>query len=275
MRLVPQTSGAGITFIRTDLADQPEAARCLSARYDHVVDTRLSTTIGNRQGVTISTIEHLMAALAGCGVDDVAVEIDGAEVPIMDGSSQPFVDAIRQAGIVSNGKDRHYLRVLKLVEVRSDDGWARLSPADGFEIDVVIDFPNRAIGRQRWRAQDFSRDDHDFDTELAGARTFGFVDDFDSLRQIGLAQGASLENTIAIKKHADDQLQGTILNRHMLRYQDEFVRHKALDALGDLALAGAPLIGRFESYKGGHRLNNELLCALFADKSCYMIEHGI
>ena len=270
MRLAPQTSGAGITFIRTDLTDQPEAARSVSARYDHVVDTRLSTTIANPHGVRLSTIEHLMAAFFGCGVDDARVEIDGAEVPIMDGSSRPFVDAIKRAGIVSNGMDRHSIRVLKSVEVKSNGGWARLSPAARFELDVIIDFPNAVIGRQR-----FTATPSDFTAHFADARTFGFVDDLDQLRQMGLAQGASLENTIAIKKHAHDDRHGEILNEGELRYRDEFVRHKALDALGDLALAAAPLIGRFESYKGGHHLNHQLLCALFADKTCYSIEDEI
>ena len=270
LRLCPQQSGKGIIFLRTDLKDEMGAPQSFTARYDKVIDTRLCTTIGNEQGGHISTIEHLMAAFAGCGIDDVLVEIDNAEVPVMDGSSQIFVEAIAQAGIVELDSIRDYIHIAKKVEVKQKDGWASLSPSSQFEMSVTIDFPNEVIGRQNFSTQGESEAwMGDFQDKMASARTFGFIEDLDHLRKMGLAQGSSLDNTIAIEKDKSDGRKGRILNERGLRFDNEFARHKALDALGDLALAGAPLIGRFESYKGGHGLNNQLLRALFADPSAY------
>ena len=274
MRLRPhEGSGHGIMFIRTDLADRPSEETRLHARYDNVVDTQLSTTIGNDHGVTLSTVEHLMAAFAGCGLDDVVVEINGAEVPIMDGSSHIFVEAIRDAGIMTNGRKRNYIRVLAPVLVEEGDAWARLSPADEFEMEVSIDFPDRVIGQQSFRtAGQNGCWPINFDKDIAAARTFGFVDDLDRLRAMGFALGANLDNTIAIAKDEDGV--DSIMNDQGLRFDNEFVRHKALDAIGDLALAGAPLIGRFESYRGGHGLNNRLLRRLFARADNFCLEEA-
>ncbi len=263
----------GIVFIRTDLADRPPEETHLSARYDRVVDTRFSTTIGNDYGVTISTIEHLMAAFAGCGVDDAVVEIDGAEVPIMDGSSHIFVEEIRKAGIATNGKARNYIRVLMPVAVEEGDAWAQLVPADEFEMDVAIDFDNPVIGKQQFRTAGQNGSwPISFNKELAAARTFGFAEDLDRMRDMGLARGVSLDNTIGIAK--DSQGKDSIMNQQGLRFADEFVRHKALDAVGDLALAGAPLIGRFASYKSGHSLNNLLLRKFFHQADNFRFEHS-
>ncbi len=262
LHLMPRESGEGIRFTRTDLPHRPQ----FHASYDKVVDTRLCTTLGSAQGDRLSTVEHLMAALCGCGIDDVAIEIDGEEVPVMDGSSKVFVDAIQQVGVKPNGKRRDYLRVLKKVEARAGDSWARLMPADTFQMKVEIDFDNPVIGKQSFSIEAPTSSDIAFAENFGAARTFGFFDDLEKLRTFGLAQGSSLDNTIAIKDKK-------IMNEGTLRYENEFARHKALDALGDLALATLPLIARFESYKGGHRLNNELLHALFADKTCYTIGH--
>ena len=274
MRLRPhEGSGHGIMFIRTDLADRPSEETRLQARYDNVVNTQLSTTIGNDHGVTISTIEHLMAAFAGCGLDDVVVELKGAEVPIMDGSSHIFVEAIRDAGIMTNGKKRDYIRVLSAVLVEDGDAWARLSPADEFEMEVSIDFPDQVIGQQSFRtAGQNGCWPINFDKDIASARTFGFVDDLARLRAQGFALGANLDNTLAIARDEDGVER--IMNDQGLRYDNEFVRHKALDAIGDLALAGAPLIGRFESHKGGHGLNNRLLRALFGQADNFCLEEA-
>lgn len=264
LRLVPQPSGTGIFFVRTDLQTQVK----VDAVYSNVVDTRLRTTIGNKTGAKFSTIEHLMAALAGCGIDDVKVEVDGAEIPVMDGSSKVFVEAIEKAGIVQNGMLREYIYILKPVEVKEGDAWARLVPSEQFEMNVEIDFDDRVIGKQSFCTSDEgNKGDISFAKNFASARTFGFVGDLEKLNQIGFAQGSSLDNTIAIQ---NDE----ILNEKGLQFDNEFARHKALDALGDLALAGTPIIGRFESYKSGHGLNNKLLHALFADNSCYNTRHA-
>ncbi len=274
MKLRPhEDSGHGIMFIRTDLADRPPGETRLYPRYDKVVNTQLSTTIGNDHGVTLSTVEHLMAAFSGCGLDDVVVEIDGDEVPIMDGSSHIFVEAIHEVGIMTNGKKRSYIRVLAPVSVEEGDAWARLLPADDFEMEVSIDFAGQVIGQQNFCISGQNGCcPIDFDKELALARTFGFVEDLDRLRGMGLARGASLDNTIAIVR--DDNGKESIMKEQSLRFADEFVRHKALDAVGDLALAGAPLIARFESYKGGHRLNNRLLHKLFDQADNFRLEEA-
>jgi UDP-3-O-[3-hydroxymyristoyl] N-acetylglucosamine deacetylase len=263
LRLLPAKSGAGISFTRTDLPHRPK----FYASYDQVVDTRLCTTLGSESGDSLSTVEHLMAAISGCGIDDLDIEVGGAEVPVMDGSAKVFVDAIKQADIQPNGKPRQFLVITKAVEVRAGDSFARLTPADNFQMKVEIDFPNKTIGKQSFEIEAPSSSQVNLDSHFAAARTFGFYEDLEKLRAMGLAQGSSLENTIAIK---DD----VVMNKGDLRYDNEFARHKALDALGDLALATLPIIGIFHSFKGGHSLNNQLLHALFADKTCYTIRHA-
>jgi UDP-3-O-[3-hydroxymyristoyl] N-acetylglucosamine deacetylase len=216
--------------------------------------------VGDPSRGSVSTVEHLMAALRGLGVDNVIVEIDGPEMPIMDGSSQVFVEAIDQVGLEILARRRRSIRVLKPVRVELGRAWAELRPYErGFRLDVEIDFDTALIGRQR-KAMELSPES--FRRELARARTFGFVKDVETLWKHGLALGSSLDNSVAL---GEDR----ILNPEGLRFTDEFVRHKALDAVGDLALAGAPLIGKFRSYCGGHKLNFMMLEALFADSSAW------
>jgi len=254
----PAGAGVGVKFIRSDL----EPGISIPARYDSVCGTDLCTAIGDGSGASVSTIEHLMSALAGLGVDNAIVEVDGAETPIMDGSASGFVEAIEEAGLAELPAPRRFVKVLKKVRVESGASFAELSPCGrGLKLDVEVHFDCEVIGRQRSRF-DLTRDA--YLREVARARTFGFIRDVERLWKAGMALGASLDNTIAI----GDQ---RVLNPEGLRYRDEFVRHKTLDAVGDLALAGLPLIGAFRSYRGGHRLNVGVLQALFADKSAYRV----
>jgi UDP-3-O-[3-hydroxymyristoyl] N-acetylglucosamine deacetylase len=263
MILHPAEANHGIAFLRTNLAGGHD--RLIDARHLAVTATELCTVIGDRESGAVATIEHLMAALAGLGVDNVLVEIDGPEVPILDGSSAPFIDAIDQVGLVSLGAARRYLKVLKPVRVTQGKAFAELLPNDrGFKLDVEIDFPTPIIGRQR-KAVDLSPSV--FRREISRARTFGFMRDVEKLWGAGFALGASLDNTVAI---GDDG----ILNPEGLRYTDEFVRHKILDAVGDLSLSGLPLLGAYRSYCGGHRMNFLVLEALFASRSNYAIVDG-
>jgi UDP-3-O-[3-hydroxymyristoyl] N-acetylglucosamine deacetylase len=255
MTLGPAAPDTGVVFRRVDLPGQP----LVRARYDQVTDLRLCSTIGAGEGVSVGTVEHLMAAFAGLGVDNVVVEIDGPEVPVMDGSSAPFVFLIECADLIDQVAPRRYLKVLKPVEVRDGLASAALLPDDDFSIAFEIDFSNPMIGRQ---AAEFYLAPGRFKADLARARTFGFVQEVEQLRAMGLARGGSLENAVVLG--AD-----RILNDDGLRYDDEFVRHKALDALGDLYLAGGPILGRYEGCRSGHALNNRLLHALFADKSAF------
>jgi len=233
----------------------------IPAEVGYVENLTLCTVIGDDTGVTVGTVEHLLAALRGLSVDNCYIEIDSKEVPIMDGSSAPFVNAIDQAGIRELPEPRKYIKVLKPVRVQEGDSWGELTPHSGFHLDVEIEFDTPVIGRQRLA---FDINPGVFRHELALARTFGFMRDVEKLWKAGLALGASLDNTIAI---GDD----TILNREGLRCPMEFVRHKMLDAVGDLALAGYPLLGAYRSVRGGHRLNASVLKALFADSSAWTL----
>jgi UDP-3-O-[3-hydroxymyristoyl] N-acetylglucosamine deacetylase len=265
VRLVlhPAEANHGIAFLRTGLASGHD--RIIDARHIAVTATELCTVIGDRESGAVATIEHLMAALTGLGVDNVLVEIDGAEVPILDGSSAPFIDAIDQVGLVSLKSARRYLKVLKPVRIEQGKAFAELAPNErGFRLDVEIDFADPVIGRQR-KAVDLSP--AVFRKDISRARTFGFMRDVEKLWSAGFALGSSLENTVAI---SDDG----IMNPEGLRYSDEFVRHKILDAIGDLALGGLPILGAYRSYCGGHRMNFKVLEALFADRSNYAIVDG-
>jgi UDP-3-O-[3-hydroxymyristoyl] N-acetylglucosamine deacetylase len=254
----PAGAGVGIKFIRSDL----EPGISIPARYDSVCATDLCTAVGESSGANISTIEHLMSALAGLGVDNAIVEVDGAEMPIMDGSSSVFVEAVEEAGLAELPAPRRFIKVLKKVRVENGAAFAELSPCSkGFKLDIEVHFECSVIGRQRAQFE-LTRDS--YRREVSRARTFGFLKDVERLWKAGMALGASLDNTVAI---GDER----VLNPEGLRYRDEFVRHKALDAIGDLALAGLPLIGSFRSYRGGHRLNVSVLEALFADKSAYRV----
>jgi UDP-3-O-[3-hydroxymyristoyl] N-acetylglucosamine deacetylase len=254
LTLHPAPADHGIVFRRTDRA---AAAADVAARWDNVADTRMCTTLANAAGTAVGTVEHLLAALAGYAVDNCLVEIDGPEVPIMDGSAEPFAFLIECVGLVDQDAPRRAIEILKVVRAGDDRHYATLSPASSTALSFEIDFENAVVARQR-----LSLDlrDHTFRDELARARTFGFAHEVEQLRRMGLARGGSLDNAVVI---AEDR----ILNREGLRFPDEFVRHKILDALGDLYLAGGPLIGRFHGHRAGHALNNQLLRALFANRA--------
>jgi len=260
LELVPAEAGSGIWFRRTDLPGTPLVA----ARWDGVRESVLCTTVGEDEPATVMTVEHLVAALAGLGVDNVVIELDGPEVPAMDGSAAPFVFLIECAGLEEQAAPRRYVEVLRPVRVSDGEARAALTPSDGFSIGFDIDFRAAAIGRQRGYF-DAARDS--FKRTLAGARTFGLIEEVEHMRSRGLALGGSLDNAVVV---ADDQ----VLNAGGLRYRDEFVRHKMLDTLGDLALAGAPILGHFHGSRSGHALNNRLLRALFADARAWRMVDG-
>jgi UDP-3-O-[3-hydroxymyristoyl] N-acetylglucosamine deacetylase len=254
MTLHPAAPDSGIVFRRADRGGAEVAAR-----WTNVVDTSLCTTIGNREGVTVGTIEHLMAALAGLEVDNCLVELDGPEVPVMDGSASPFVFLIECAGIAEQDAPRRAVKILKPVTVGDGRKSATLSPDQGFTVSFEIDFDSRAIKRQEIG---IAFEDGTFRTEVSRARTFGFLHEVEGMRAAGLARGGSLDNAVVIDGDR-------IMNEDGLRYADEFVRHKVLDAVGDLYLAGAPLIGHFHGVRSGHALNRQILEALFADPSAW------
>ena len=231
------------------------------AHVRHVKNLTLCTVIGDDAGVTISTVEHLLAALRGLAVDNCYIEIDSKEVPIMDGSSAPFVDAIDEVGLRELQAPRKFIKVLKPIRVQDGDCWGEIAPHSGFHLDVEINFDTPVIGAQRMAVE---MTPGIFRNEICRARTFGFMRDVEKLWKAGLALGANLTNTVAI---GDDK----IMNREGLRYNQEFVRHKMLDAVGDLSLAGHPMLCAFRSVRGGHKLNSNVLQALFADTTAWSI----
>ena len=254
----PAPAHTGIVFVRTDVCDRDNR---VAATGEAVCRTQLGTVIGNAAGVTVATIEHLMAAFAMLGVDNAVVEVDGPEMPIMDGSSLPFVRVLDRAGLRSQDAARGYIEILDTVEVIEGDKRATLKPADGFEMAFEIVFDTAAIGRQ---SVDLAMDEQAFREELADCRTFGFLRDVEMLRANGLARGGSLENCVVIDGDR-------VLNPEGLRRPDEFVRHKALDAIGDLYTLGGPILGRFEGVCAGHGLNNALVRALIARPDAWRV----
>lgn len=256
--IIPMPIDTGIAFRRTDLPGQP----LIPARFDRVVDTRMCTVLAGESGATVGTVEHLMAALAGCGIDNCEIHVDGPEVPIMDGSSSAFVDAIQGAGVVSQDAPRRVIRILKDITVEDGNARVTLTPSDRFRVDVEIAYDNDVIGRQRVRLGIVNGA---FCKELSNARTYGFLHEVDALRSMGLARGGSLDNAIVVDGE-------TILNNDGLRCDDEFVRHKALDAVGDMYLAGAQIIGAFEGHCSGHTTNNAVLRALFAQPDAWVFD---
>lgn len=252
MVLSPAASGAGIVFRRADLGID------IPARYDLVSETNLGTVIASG-GASVGVVEHLMAAVAGAEIDDLLVTLDGPEPPILDGDALSYLMLLEQAGFKEQAMPRGAIKVLKRVEVSHKDTSAALVPADALEYDMAIEFPTKAIGRQTFHLV-FSGEA--FRRDIAPARTFGFVHELDMLKTMNRGHGASLDNTLAIDGD-------TLVNKGLMRFADEFVRHKILDAIGDMALAGGPLIARFEGRKSGHALNNALLRALFADRANY------
>ena len=259
--LNPSKAGSGITFLRT--AEDGKIDQLIPAHIKNVGDTRLCTILGDPKGMFVATVEHLLAALRGMNVDNVLIEIDGPEVPVMDGSSAAFVKAIRTVGLKTLAAPRRYIRILRPVEVKNGDSTAVLLPHNGTRFDVEIDFTSTAIGRQRFIVE---MTPDNFDRDISTARTFGFLAEAKQLRAAGLAQGSSLENSVVIDD--DDK----IINEDGLRFDDEFVRHKLLDAIGDLALAGAQILGEYRSVRGGHKLNAMMLEALFANPDCWCFE---
>ncbi|EKF59503.1 MAG: UDP-3-O-acyl-N-acetylglucosamine deacetylase [Agrobacterium albertimagni] len=258
--LQPAEAGTGIVFVRQHDDGSTSEYRAVSA---HVGNTDLCTVLGTNPARSVATIEHVMAAFYALGLDNVVVEVDGAEMPIMDGSSEVFIDAIEQVGITNLGVKRRYIRVTKPVRIEAGGSWSEFRPYDGTRFEVEIDFDSKLIGRQKWEG-DLTAET--FKTELSRARTFGFMRDVERLWAAGFALGSSLENSVVI---SDDD---TVINVEGLRYEkDEFVRHKTLDAVGDLALAGAQFIGCYRSYRGGHKMNANALKALLSDPTAYEV----
>ena len=255
MQLYPAEADYGIKFIRKDIKDN----NVIEALWSNVSNTKLSTTISNQYGISVSTIEHLMSALSGLHIDNTKIEIDGPEVPIMDGSSIKFVDLIDKTSTQSLNKRRKILKVKKNIKIQNNDSSVELKPNNQFSIDFEIDFPSKLVSKQSCQLQLVNGN---YKTDIASARTFGFERDVNMLRSNGLALGGSLDNAVVVGENK-------ILNSDGLRFKDEFVRHKILDSIGDLYLAGSPIQGYFLGNKSGHHLNNLLLRSLFADKSNY------
>ncbi|MDB5451680.1 MAG: lpxC [Caulobacteraceae bacterium] len=254
----PAAADTGIVFVRTDVGGRDNQIRPSA---EAVCKTQLGTVITNAAGVTVATIEHLMAALVMLGIDNAVVELDGPEMPIMDGSSAPFVRILDRAGKREQANPRRFIEIVENVVVTDGDKRAALSPSDRFEVAFEIQFPTAVIGRQ---SVDLEMDEAAFRSELADCRTFGFLHEVEALRAIGLARGGSLENAVVIEGDR-------VLNAEGLRRPDEFVRHKALDAIGDLYVLGAPIIGRFEGELAGHGINNLLVRALTARPQAWRI----
>jgi UDP-3-O-[3-hydroxymyristoyl] N-acetylglucosamine deacetylase len=258
LSLRPAPPDTGIVFHRSDLPQSP-AIRGMAG---HVGDTRLSSTLKDG-AVSISTVEHLMSALAGLGIDNLFVDVAGPEIPIMDGSAGPFVFLLQSAGIVEQKAPKRYLRIVAPVEIRDGDKWARFEPFDGFKLDFTIDFPHPVFGTEnRHVVIDFA--EHSYVKEVARARTFGFMQDVEAMRSAGLGLGGSLQNAIVLDETK-------VLNSEGLRYENEFVRHKVLDAIGDLYLLGHALIGQYTAYKTGHALNNTVSRALLERPDAFRI----
>ncbi|MDO8910671.1 MAG: UDP-3-O-acyl-N-acetylglucosamine deacetylase [Phenylobacterium sp.] len=252
----PAPANTGIAFVRTDVTDRDNR---VPVSAEAVCKTQLGTVITNAADVTVATIEHLMAALVMLNIDNAVVELDGPEMPIMDGSSLPFVEILDRAGRRGQDAPRRYIEILDTVEVVDGDKRATLSPADEFEVAFEIAFDSKAIGRQR---VDLPMNERAFRSELANCRTFGFLHEVEALRAMGLARGGSMENVVVIEGDR-------ILNPEGLRRPDEFVRHKALDAIGDLFVLGAPILGRFEGVLAGHGINNAVVRALVAQPQAW------
>lgn len=260
LTLRPAAPNTGIVFRRVDLASPVD----IPLHPHNVVDTRMATTVG-KDGARVNTIEHLLSACAGLGIDNLYIDINAEEVPILDGSSASFLFLLQSAGVVEQGAPKKFLRVKKRVEVREGEGanlkYASLTPHDGYKLTFEIDFAHPAIdGTGQSVTFDFGR--QSYASEISRARTFGFTHDVESLRNVGLARGGSMDNAIVMDEYR-------VLNADGLRYDDEFVKHKILDAIGDLAVAGAPLLAAYHAFRSGHAMNNKLLRALLADETAY------
>ena len=260
LEILPAPEGSGVTFVRSDLPPHPE----MRAVVDNVVDTTLATTLAVGTGserASVSTVEHLLAALNGLGIDNVRILVDGPEVPILDGSAGPFVDMLTGAGIERQRKAKKFLVIKKEVKVTDGDKVARATPGHGLRITCSLDFDHPLISPTPFR---FEFSERSFQREVARARTFGFMQDVEALQARGLARGGSLDNAIVIDNYR-------LLNPEGLRFSDEFVRHKLLDAIGDIALFGMPLVGRLHLHRGGHALNCKLVRTVLADPRLYEV----
>lgn len=255
MSLLPAPANSGIVFRRVDIADNNE----ILASYKNVVSTNLGTTIANENGVKVATIEHLMAAIWGCEIDNLIVELDAQEIPIMDGSSASFIFLVECAGIHKQEELRKIIEILKKVEVIDGDKSLTIEPAKEFSVNLKIDFNHSQLGQQDF---DFHSSNTSFKNDISRARTFAFERDIEKMHQLGLALGGSLQNAVVIGENG-------IINKDGLRYQDEFVRHKMLDFIGDIFLAGGYILGNFNGVKAGHGINNKLLHQLFSDPTAY------
>ena len=256
MTLHPALPDTGIVFRRVDLPDSAE----IKVQPQYVCDTRMCSAL-EHDGVRIATVEHLMSALAGLGIDNIIIELTAGEVPIMDGSSGPFVFLLQQAGIAEQTAPKKFIRIKKTIEVHDGDKWVRFDPYFGFKIDFTIDFAHPVFEQTINHVKiDFA--DNSYIKEVSRARTFGFMHEVEALRSMGLARGGSLDNAIVLDEYR-------ILNHDGLRYEDEFVKHKTLDAIGDLYVLGHPLLCAFTAYKSGHALNNQLLRTLMADADAW------
>ena len=256
LTLKPAAIDAGIVFKRADLPGTPT----IQATPEAVRDTRMCSAL-EHNGARIATVEHLMSALAGLGVDNIIVEVTASEIPIMDGSSGPFIYLLQQAGITEQDASKKFIKIKKLIEVIDGDKWVKLEPYHGFKMDFTIDFAHPVFEQSGSNVKiDFK--DNSYIKEISRARTFGFMHEVEYLRANGLARGGSLDNAIVLDEYR-------ILNTDGLRYEDEFAKHKVLDAIGDLYMLGHPLLGAFTAYKSGHALNNALLRALLADASAW------
>lgn len=252
----PAGEGTGVVFVRADVTDR---AAEIPALVTKVTTTELGTNMSNEAGVSVATVEHFLAACAGLGIDNVIAELDGSELPILDGSSKPFVELLDRAGLKWQAAEKRVLKILKPVEVRSGVKFARLSPGEGFTMNVVIDFATSAIGRQEIS---FTMAPGAFARDVAWARTFGFAHQAEQLHAMGKGLGASMDNTVVIDNDR-------VVNPDGLQAPDEFVRHKLLDVIGDLFLAGGAIEGLYEAEQPGHALNNQLLRAVFADATSF------
>lgn len=256
IKLIPAEINHGIVFKRVDV--EPEKS-IIKANYKNVVETNLGTVISNEHGIKVSTVEHLMAAIWGSGIDNLIIEIDASEVPIMDGSSEPFIFLIECAGTHAQEAQRKVIEIIKKVRVDDQDKFVEVEPAKEFSVDFAIEFDHKKIGKQQFS---FHSSAASFKSDVCTARTFGFKKEIEYLNKIGLARGGSLDNAIVV----DDE---GIMNKGGLRYDNEFARHKALDFIGDMYLAGYYIIGHFNASKSGHGLNNKMLHKIFADETAW------
>jgi UDP-3-O-[3-hydroxymyristoyl] N-acetylglucosamine deacetylase len=253
---LPASCDSGIIFKRVDVKDKNQI---IKANYQNVVETKLGTTIANSDGIKVLTIEHLMAAICGCGIDNLIIEITEEEIPIMDGSSEPFVFLIECAGIISQEKPKKIIEIIKKISIEEDGKIIEVEPSQNLIIDLKIDFNHSQIKQEQFI---FDSKSSSFKNDICRARTFGFKKEIEQLRRIGLACGGSLENAILVD---DDK----IINESGLRYEDEFVKHKMLDFIGDIYLAGFQVLGKFKVLKCGHSINNKFLQKLFANQDCW------